>query len=177
MGFCTINPKGAIINDTETSLTEVQKMQGRLEEHFAKERTVAQWHIELHEATGYELPYLGNDTWITCNVWVYPEEGDSYVDEDETVKKLATALNYAVSRGYEVEKKYDDNYFRIIVMISTEPWIRITYNADRKVVCVPKVVGQKLVPASTVVVEEHVEDIIEWECEKLSFMKVATDRD
>jgi hypothetical protein len=173
VGFVSSNRKGNMDTQEQTHQvpTDLERFMERWNEQLEKLAVISNWHAELHVATGYELPYHGDRTSIYCNVYEYDDNSNGTVNEAATLKNIAKVVQFASSKGYDVQKKYDDDDFRATITIAEG--IRVSYIANRKVVCTPKVVGKKFHPA--VMIPAQAVDVVEWECDKLSFLAIDTD--
>jgi hypothetical protein len=161
--------------ETEQNTEEVQNRLDRFLDRWNKkierEGIIVNWHMELFVATGVDLPWSSERTSMYVNVYgENDDEGNSVVDEEATLKVIAKVVQFASSKGHGIEKKYDDEDFRAVITLGEG--ITVSYIANRKVVCTPTVVGQKFIAA--VVLPAQTVDIIEWECDKLSFMAIDT---
>lgn len=88
------------------------------------------------------------------------------IDVEATRKNLARVVQTARQKGWEVEKKYDDSYFRIVV--TTPSGGKLDFNANRESMCERKVVGTKVIPAQ----EARTEDIVEYDCNRISLLSL-----
>jgi len=165
---------------------------------------IVAWHLSLYLDKSIELPYTPDVTYINMTVGEYKYDTDPdsglidystgkyVVDEDATVQNLSKVVKFARSHTptkppYEIEKDYGDSNFTIKVKLPIpEPdpnypdnptypgnYVTLNYYANREVACTKKVVGTKLIPAQHI--PEKVEEVVEWECQKLSFLGLASD--
>jgi hypothetical protein len=94
----------------------------------------------------------------------YDEETKTMpLDVQETQRRFARVIRWAKKRGYTIEKKYDDNEFKVIV---TTPDDRvIDFYSTRQVVCKQVQTGTKVIP-------EQVVPVYEYQCDKVAFLSV-----
>jgi len=150
------------------ALDDYLKTVRKARERFSK---IVEWHLKLHTATGFDLPYGADNTYINCNT--YGPDDYNVVNKEATIAKLATVAKFASKQpGVTVKKDYTSS-FELEVVIWQDPDnqynnITISYEAKRDVVCTKRVVGTKVVPAR--VVPERVEEEIEWDCEPVSLL-------
>lgn len=118
------------------------------------------WHIRAFSEADIPLPWEGTDSYNYV-------EGET---EEETLAILGRVARFAVENHLDVEKSYDHD-FQLKVTVSQEPRVVIRYSANREAVCTKKVVGTKKIPAHTI--PERTEDIVEWDCPKVSLLAAA----
>jgi hypothetical protein len=153
------------------SLTEFL---ARVTKRRERENKLIQWHLDAFTDGGVELPGTVDATWIDCTKYEYDAEYNSTINVPATLAFLSAATKYAKSRGCEIKKKYDETDFEVMVTLpkaedGSEPYaISMRYYARRTAVCERKVVGQKVIPAS--VIDERIEDVVEWECKPISLL-------
>jgi len=92
------------------------------------------------------------------------EESKAYpLDVEATQREFAKVVQWARKRGYRIEKKYDDDDFKII--LNDTPIGRVEFYSTRQVVCKRIQTGTKVIPES--VVPEY-----EYQCDKVAFLRV-----
>lgn len=174
---------------TVLNADKAQRDLAEYDERIATERfrfeAKAKWHRDLYLATNgnVELPWTPDNGYVNLLVSGYVYEtredgttdyanGELVIDEDATRRKIAQVIQYARKCKLAVEKKYpaedSDEDFEVVIFISDDPKIRITYYVNRKAVCKRVVVGTEVIPEHTV--PEEVKEITEWKCEKLAFL-------
>lgn len=153
-------------------MSDLERFLERDRERLDRDKRIVAWHVAVHLNTEIELPYRGNETYMNVNVhrWI-EDDGEYKMDMEATLANLAKITKYATSKGAKVEKKYDYDFKLNVTIPETD--IVIRYSADRETVCTKKVVGTKHVEAQ--VIPAHDEEIIEWDCEPISLLQVATD--
>lgn len=144
----------------------------------ARQNRISQWHLELYIASEglIELPHDDNETYVLCTVSHWnPETRKSDIDEKATIAKLSAVTKFALSQGAKVEKKYDHDFSLQLELTEPDPIdtdrdlsISFNYYADREAVCTKKVVGHKVVPATSS--PARVEEVIEWDCNPVSLL-------
>jgi hypothetical protein len=174
--------------ETNAPATEQDEFLARVKKERVKYDTLVAWHLTAHVDAKLSLPWSGDNTYISCSVNKVDDTGNELygeVDEAKTVEYLARVIKYARRRKFNVEKDYSGDQFTVKVKVpmnglrvDADPnqygnYVIVNYYADRNAVCTAKVVGQKVVPAHTT--PERVEDVVEWECAKLSFLGVDTE--
>jgi hypothetical protein len=161
-------------NEGEKKMTdELSKYQERVAKERAKFDATILWHMHAYQEEGIELPYDPADRYIYATVQNWDDEKAEYiVDEEATVQKLARIAKLARRLGFAVKKDYSANFTLEIKLMDR---CVVRYNANREAICTKKVVGTKIVPAYTS--PERVEEIVEWDCEKLSLLAVDTDQE
>jgi hypothetical protein len=152
----------------KTERNTMQEYLNRVNEAQQKFVATTNWHIAVHTATGLALPHDVDAKYVGVNA--YDEEYN--LDVDATLDRLAQITQYAVSQSKKIEKKYDYE-FEIRVTIWEHPTneyknVVIRYVAKRDAVCTKKIVGTKEVAEQ--VIPSHVEEIVEWECEKIALL-------
>jgi len=159
------------------------------------------WYVSLFQSTNEEelLPYsvdysteyvtqylprpkiLKEKTWALGEYYETEDYGaPQEIDADSTNKLIAKVIKHARDLGYSIEKKYDDDEFKVIVeLLSSESnpeWfpngVKVTYVANRKSVC-EKITRTVHVPQQ--VVEAHDKEEVSWDCKKVSFLAMDTD--
>ena len=95
------------------------------------------------------------------------ENDSNYViDEDATLAELRTIVQWARKRKFRVEKEYSDAEFQLRIWTDGEKYDgRLTFSANRQVVCQKVVTGTRMIPAKT-------EEVVEWNCSKIAFTNV-----
>jgi hypothetical protein len=147
---------------------EMQEYLNRVNEAQMRFINTTNWHMAVHTVTGLDLPFDVDTKYVSVNVY-----DDEYnIDVDATLDMLAKITQYAHSQGKKIEKKYDYE-FEVVVTIWEHPTneyrnLRIRYTAKREAVCTKKVVGTKEIAEQ--VIPQHVEEVVEWECEKIAFL-------
>jgi hypothetical protein len=138
------------------------------------ERIIAVQAAWLDAAShGIEVPYNAVRGGDYNNVAVYSivedEEArtsESVFDEEATRKEFARVVKWARSKKYAVRKDYTYDDFNIYVKISDD--LELNFYSTRKAVCTKRVVGTKVIPATT-------REIVEWDCDRIAFTDLATD--
>ena len=169
------------ILEVDTKPTALDKYFVRVEKASARFTKIVNWHTEVAQATGDDkLIPDGTDSTYN-NVSQYneaPTEDDPYnreFDVDATLKLMAKVVKFARDKGYEVTKDYDSSDFNVNVKIPYEPYdITINYYCKRDAVCKAVVVGTKVIPARPAE-PPRVENVLEWQCEKVSLLGLTND--
>jgi len=120
---------------------------------------------------GVQIPFDAADDarpyrWINVAQYLNDrdEETNAYpLDVEATQRELAKVVQWAKRRGWKIEKKYDDNDFKII--LDDTPIGRVEWYSTRQVVC-------KRIQTGTKVIPERVEPEYEYQCDKVAFLKV-----
>jgi hypothetical protein len=169
-----------VSNEREVDLN-LKTFVERLHRDRQRLEAVSDWHIRAYEEGGVELPYSVDSTWISVNVSEYVRDEETgkgqYVhDPEKSLDQLAKIAKYATSqKGVLVTKNYDDKDFELKVTIPSldeEMTFELTYYVQRDAVCTKRVVGYEEVPEK--VVPATKKEIVEWDCEPLSLLKIAT---
>lgn len=158
------------IVSSESNQIKVQSFNSRLDKKVAKIKAISDWHLDVFNGTdgNVELPWSADDTY--CHATQYVKDSYTDVDAEATIEYLSTVVKYAVSCGFEVKKDYSSYAFKVEVLIPFEDdKITISYTANREAVCTKKVVGVK--HHEEQVTPAYDEEIVEWECEKISLLK------
>lgn len=140
--------------------------------------TISRWHVKAFEEAGIELPWSPDDGYINVNVSNYNKETKSYeFDLEASRKKIAAIAKFAIKQpGITVTKRFGSIEFEVKVTLATldeYDHISITYYVKREAVCVKKVVGTEEVPER--VYPAHTKEVVEWECEDVSLLKIASE--
>lgn len=159
--------------DTDTRLADFQD---RIADQRARFNRAATWHLEALQNGNITPPYRGDETWLNVTEYDYEGTKDTNpnygkVDVEATQLILAKVIKYATKVGAKVEKRYDTHDFN--VEVTATDGFSIHYYASRETVCERKVIGTKVIPAITTA--ERIEEIVEWECEKVSFLAIDTE--
>jgi len=181
--------------DTNTDRAEklnafLNKMTKEDNERTLQRHYRSKWCVELFDYSNGEiaLPWSINygDENITVDEPYRDENGDidydagRIIDVDATKRKIAFITQFARSKSYAVTKKHTDDQFTVTVtlhQVGDEPSykdIKFTYRASRQTVC--KKVTKKMFVEEEIV-PAHEEEVVEWECEKVSFMAMDLDSD
>jgi len=182
-----------IVEEKSESLS---KFNERLIAEMNKINLLSSWSISLWNATDGEVELPWSPSYDSESITVHKpqpkklvekswEPGEFYettdysapreVDIEATNKLIAKIIKHARKCGYQVEKKYDGSTFRVTVVLlqvgekRSYNDVTYTYNANRQSVC-EKVVTIVHHEAETKVIEAHDEEVVEWNCEKISFM-------
>jgi hypothetical protein len=168
---------------------ELADFNSRLHNERQRLETIAGWHMRAYQEGGCELPWSVDSTWNNVNVSKYypptkvenadgtvTETKGKYVDDVEASRdKLAKLAKFATKQpGVLVTKNYDDKDFELKVVIPSldeTTSFEITYYVKREAVCTKKVIGTKEVPEQ--VIPARTEEIVEWDCEPISLLKIA----
>ena len=147
-----------------------------------RDAIVCDWHVKLYMATGIRPPYFGESRTIYCTQEVRDEDDHSKwnVDVEATRVYLAKVTQYAASRSevFGIEKPEmteTDKEFKLVVTISDDPNIKVTYTANREVVCTP--IMKKVYKPQMVTPAKFEEEIVGYNCEKVSFLAIDTGLD
>jgi len=170
--------------DTDvTEPTELERYFERIRKAEARFTTLVNWHTEVYMAIEH-TDLLGgsvDSTYVNVAQYEprpeYPNEGwndTPVLNVDETLKLMAKITRFARSKGYEVTKDYDSSDFNLRIKLGDEFGYAVTYYCKRDAVCTPKVVGKKVIPAKPAE-PPRVEDVIEWECSKISLLGFDAD--
>lgn len=159
------------MNDLEYFLNTLHKKRQRLD-------AIAGWHIKAFEQAGIDLPYTPDDTWINVTVSTYNRDTKKYdYDLEASRKKIAAIAKFASKQvGVAVTKNYAYDEFELKIVLSSEDEfdeIRVTYSTKREAVCTKKVVGTEEIPER--VTPAHTREVVEWECEDVSLLKIASE--
>lgn len=154
---------------------EIEGFQSNLAAKRERIATIAKWHLDMYIGTdgATDLPYSGDDTYIYCTV--RPPDSYNDVDVPATLALLKAVAKFASKQpNVTVEKDYDTDFtLKVKIPANTDPnserTITIRYTANREAVCTRKVVGTEVIPAYTT--PERVQDVVEWECEKVALLK------
>ena len=169
------------IENTVEEVQDTSELDNFLEEWNERVRIdqlVCNWHVNLYLATGVHLPWRGDIKSVYCTQEDYDRETrTSTINVEKTRKLLAKVQQYAVSQHYKVVKPMDedDDEFKAVITINENPEIKITYIANRTVVCTP--IKEKVYVPATVVPAKFEEKTVGYDCEKISFLAYNTDDD
>ena len=148
----------------DTKADKVEELKEKCQKHLQK--TIAIQAIWIDAAAhDIEIPWDAASGGNYVNVAVFEEDeetGNPELNEDKTKVEFAKIIKWARSKGYEVEKKYDDDTFNLWIDPKDDLVWKLNFYSTRQVVCTKRVVGTKVVPAK-------VQEIVEWDCEKIAF--------
>lgn len=167
----------------------LEDFQARVNKDRATYSTIVAWHLQAHSTAGLKLPYQPDTTYVNVDFTdpVYPDYKKpvevtddnlrGWVYNYETVRNteqilayLKKVVKFARDSGYKITKDYDRDFTVEVTIPADERKgtkdIVIRYYCDRETVCTKKVVGTKVVPATTY--PERIEEIVEWDCEKIA---------
>ena len=188
-------------NTEATETSALDRFFDNFDAEIEKRNIRKSWHVSLFQATNEEelLPYsvdystqyvtqylprpkiLKEKTWAPGEYYETEDyDAPQEIDADSTNKLIAKIIKHARDLGYSVEKKYDDDEFKVIVTLldneSNPEWfpygVTVTYIANRKSVC-EKITRTVHVPQQ--VVEAHDEEEVSWDCKKVSFLAMDTE--
>jgi len=156
----------------------------RVEKQSARFTKIVNWHTNVVQATGDDrlIPNSVDSTYNNVSQMIdAPTEDEPYhqeLDVDATLKLMAKVVKYARSLGYEVKKDYDSSDFNVNVKLPKDEWetyhMTMNYYCKRDAVCKAVVVGTKVIPARPAE-PPRVENVIEWQCEKVSLLGLPDD--
>jgi hypothetical protein len=173
----------------EVDIQELAEFTERMRKKQRAETIRHAWYISLYESCGVKLPYSVDQYQYCTQYKPYPMkevenadgttrevvdyQAEREVDEHETLRYLALVTQHATDLGYAVNKDYSDKKYSHEILLAEDPedkWnnVSVTYTVDREAVCRRVVTGTKHVEAVTI--EAHDEDIVEWQCDKISFL-------
>jgi hypothetical protein len=178
--------------ETQDKIAEVKRFRDRLlkedMERAHKRQVRSAWCTELYEASDGEvsLPYSINygSEYIT-KYHPYPKDDDGNddysvgqeVDVEATNRIIAIIVQFARSKGYDVEYKHTDEEFFTTITIDKDEEdsynnVTVDYRANRSSVCTRI---KKTVHVEEKVIEAHDEEVTEWDCRKVSFLAMDTE--
>lgn len=169
---------------------QLDEYQARMDKKQHDERVRIEWFKSLYEATGVRLPYDAGSMVFATVFHPHPEIWDAEkekmvtdyaapqeVNVDATNKLLAKVTQHASKLGHAVNKTYSDKYYTHEVILEEDSEskynnVTVTYEVNRESVCRKVVTGTKHVEEK--IVPAHDEEIVEWVCEKISFLGMDT---
>lgn len=177
---------------SEKVARKLEEYQTRMEKKHHDEKIRMEWFKSLYHATNgsVDLPYDASSMIFATVYKPRPEQWDEEkgrmvvdyaapqeVDVNATNIVLAKVTQHASALGYPVNKTYSSQYYshEVILEEDTEnKWnnVTVTYEVNRESVCRKVVKGYEDVPEQ--ITPAHKKEIVEWECEKISFLGMDT---
>lgn len=173
--------------NTTMDKTELEKFREKFTRNKQIDSLLFHWHVNLHRATGIELPYNVDNQYVSLNMgeWKYvsrptPEDAENQeyeyeLDVEASVAQLAKVVKYATDSTMVtgIKKNYSDNSFSLEITLSHSedgPTVTLYYSVKREAVCTKKVVGTEWVEP----VAGYSREIVEWDCgEPVSLLALA----
>ena len=187
-----VKTKGMTTEQAEKIAQELEEYQARMDKKQRDEQIRMEWFKSLYHATNgsVRLPYDATSMVFATVYKPHPEVWDAEkekmvtdyaapqeVDVNATNIVLAKVTQHASALGYPVNKNYSDKYYTHEVILQEDPEskynnVTVSYEVNRESVCRKVVTGTKHVEEK--IIPAHDEEVVEWECEKISFLGMDT---